>query len=123
MQGIGRHFPLVILGVLAAHFSLAGFPLLVGFPILLSLMDQLVQISVSLALFTLLGSFGLLIGGLRSLTVFVIGPEELPEQEKRISPIAQTYLLLGVIAIFLGGLFPDWFSAIIFEVLEVGLGQ
>lgn len=123
VQGFGRQFPLLVLGVLTAQFSLAGFPLLAGFPVLLLLLDQIAQASAALALFTLLGSFGLLASGLRSLAVFVMGPEELPDKENPMNRISQIYLLFGLIAIVFVGLFPHWFSAIFANIVEVGSGQ
>jgi NADH:ubiquinone oxidoreductase subunit 2 (subunit N) len=106
VQGIGRQFPLIALGVLTAHFSIAGFPLLASFPALFALLEQLAQDSLSLALWALFGSAGLLIGGLRTMVVFVTGPEDLP-WSGAIDRTTKVLLILGTIAIVIVGLFPQ----------------
>jgi formate hydrogenlyase subunit 3/multisubunit Na+/H+ antiporter MnhD subunit len=118
VQGLGRRIPLVVLGVLVSHFSLAGFPLLASFPYLLALWSQLAQTSSIIALLVLLSSVGLLTGGLRSLAVFVMGSEELPLGEDRIDLISQLLLLLGIMAIVMVGLFPQLFSGLIRDFIE-----
>lgn len=117
VQGLGRQIPLVALGVLIGHFSLAGFPLLASFPLMLALWGQLVNTSWIVALLVLLGSIGLLVGALRSLAVFVMGPEQMHPQKYNINRVTQTLLLLGSIAIIMAGLFPQiylgWMTGII----------
>jgi len=108
VQGLGRQFPLLVLGVLVANFSLAGFPLLASFPFLLALWYQLAQTSTVIALLALLSSVGLLIGALRSLAVFVMGPEELDPKIQKNTRASEILLLLGVLAIVITGLFPNW---------------
>ena len=123
VQGMGRQLPLPVLGVVVAQFSLAGFPILAGFPVLLLLLNQLVQTSAVFAVITLLGSFGLLVGGLRSLAVLVMGPEKFDEEPISINPIAQIYLFMGISLLFLIGVFPNWFSTISMNLVAIGLGQ
>ncbi len=119
VQGIGRRFPLLVIGVLAAHFSMAGFPLLAGFPSLFLLWETLAQTSAIISLLALLGSFGLVVGGLRSLAAFVMGQKELPSIDFSYSRISQVYLFLGVFAIILVGLFPQWFSPFFVDFLSI----
>jgi len=109
VQGLGRLYPLIALSVLATHFSMVGFPMLAGFPVLLALWEKLVQSSALLALLTLLGSAGLMASGLRSLAVFVMGPEELVQPDGKDSRAAQIFLIIGIITIVLAGVFPHWF--------------
>lgn len=123
VQGLARQSVILPLGVLVAHFSIAGFPLLAGFPVLLSLLDQLVQSSTTIAFFTLLGAFGLMVGGLRTLAVFVMGPVDLPAQENTITLVSKVYLVLGITFLFLAGIFPHWFYTILAEIAEIGVGQ
>lgn len=110
VQGFGRIFPLVAFGVMVGNFSLAGFPLLAGFTIHLSLLGSLAQESIGVALGALLGSIGLLIGGLRTLAVLVMGPEELPHVEK-VNAMAQALIVIGSVVLILMGIFPQWFAA------------
>jgi NADH-quinone oxidoreductase subunit N len=108
IQGIARQFPVAGAGILLAQFSLAGLPLLAGFPILLALWQKLSLESVSSAVWPFLGSVGLVAGGLRSLAVLVMGPEDLPWSGK-LSLISQILLVIGTLGLLILGLFPQWF--------------
>jgi NADH-quinone oxidoreductase subunit N len=105
VQGIGRKLPLAAAAVILAHFSMAGYPLLAGFPPRLALFAELGQISPLSIFWVLAGSFGLLAGGLRSLAVLVMGEKNDPW---RINENRALILLLGlgVAALFLAGLYP-----------------
>jgi formate hydrogenlyase subunit 3/multisubunit Na+/H+ antiporter MnhD subunit len=105
VQGMLRQFPVASIAVLFAHFSLAGLPLLAGFPVLISLWQQLVLISTPLAIWSFLGSVGLMVGGFRSLAVLVMGPEQLELVEKE-DYLQRFYLFIGIVCIFLFGIFP-----------------
>jgi hypothetical membrane protein len=72
-----------------------------------------------MALLILLGSAGLTIGGLRSLAVFVMGPDELQAPDGEYSRVAQAYLIIGMIAIILVGIFPQWFYGVFFNIARV----
>jgi formate hydrogenlyase subunit 3/multisubunit Na+/H+ antiporter MnhD subunit len=119
VQGLGRLYPLIVLGVLAANFSVIGFPLLASFPVLSALLGRLVQESAILALLTLLGSGGLLVGGLRSFAVFVMGPDDLQYPDMRFDRLAQVFLIVGMIAIMLVGIFPHWFFSIFSNITKI----
>jgi NADH:ubiquinone oxidoreductase subunit 2 (subunit N) len=106
VQGIGRHNSVVVLGVLIPHFSLAGFPLLAGFPVLLTLWTQLAQRSSTITILVFLSSISLLIGGVRSLAVFVMGSDEMASQEKLTGRASQLLIILGISTILLAGIFP-----------------
>lgn len=110
VQGMGRRFPILGAGIVFSHFSLAGLPLLAGFPVYLTLWAQLSAQESFSAFWAVLGSVGLMVGGLRSLAVLVMGPEEfsrLPEDQSHV--FAQVLIVLGVGMLFLVGLFPQWF--------------
>lgn len=107
VQGMARKFPISSAAVLLSHFSLAGMPLLAGFPLVLTLWTRLVTYSVPLAVWCFLGSIGLIAAGFRSLAVLVMGPETLPwGGTENISQ--RFYLLVGIFALFVVGLFPQW---------------
>jgi NADH-quinone oxidoreductase subunit N len=108
LQGIGRRMPVVAAAMVLAQFSVAGFPLLAGFPIKLVLWDQVATVSAWQALFSLLGSIGLFASGLRTLAVFVTGPDDHPW---KITESWQFLLLLGagIAALVLAGIFPQLF--------------
>ena len=110
VQGMARQFPIVGAGAIFAHFSLAGLPLLAGFPVYLTLWAQLSAQESFTAFWAVLGSVGLMVGGLRSLAVLVMGPEDLPRPEdERPNVFAQILIILGIGMLFVAGLFPQWF--------------
>jgi formate hydrogenlyase subunit 3/multisubunit Na+/H+ antiporter MnhD subunit len=83
-------------------------PLLAGFPPRLAIIQALAGQNLTLALVAVAGNLGLLIGGLRTLSVGVANPETAQSgiQEGWGESV---YLVLGSIALFLVGLFPQWF--------------
>jgi NADH:ubiquinone oxidoreductase subunit 2 (subunit N) len=106
VQGIGFHYPILATCLIIANISFAGFPLLASFPVIFSLLEQLAQDSMSLALWALLGSVGLLIGGFKTMAVFLRGSDDLPEIVE-IDRMSNVLLLMGLIAIVIIGLFPQ----------------
>ncbi len=120
IQGMARQFPVVATGLLLAQFSFAGIPLLAGFPIYYILWEQLLTVGWWPVVVSLLGSIGLIVAALRSLAVLVMGPEELPwRADEKENWMAQGLLLIGIAALFLGGLIPQWLSL---PFLRTGIG-
>lgn len=113
IQGAGRRSPLAVLALILAYFSLAGFPLLAGFPFLYALMRQIeIMTTPLMAGAGLLGILGLIIGGLRALAVLVMGPEEegwMFQEGTR----EKLLLILGSVGLLLLGIFPQWLSPLI----------
>ncbi len=108
VSGIARRMPVASLGLLLGCFSVAGMPLLAGFPVHLSLWKGLAATAPTITLFTLLGSFGLFTNGLRMLAVISMGVEETnwSIQESRANIF---FIALGMFLLLLAGLFPRWF--------------
>jgi NADH-quinone oxidoreductase subunit N len=121
-QGLGRQLPIASVGLIMGHFSLVGVPILAGFPVYLILWEQLATIGVWLSLGTLIGSVGLLVGGLRSFTVLMMGPEELaPVGDENWQGLGVRLLLLfGVGVMLIMGLIPQWFLPLLTS-LSLGL--
>jgi formate hydrogenlyase subunit 3/multisubunit Na+/H+ antiporter MnhD subunit len=71
--GLGLKYPFLTCSLILAHLSLAGLPLLAGFPVRLALWEALALQDKVIALGTLLGTLGLIISALRSLAVLVVG--------------------------------------------------
>jgi len=117
VQGLARRLPLAAAGLILAQFSIAGLPLLAGFPLRLRIWEQLAQISPSIAFWSLIGAFGFLLGGLRTLAVLVMGPEEAWGWSE--SWLQRAYLGLGILALLLVGLFPQWFLPIVANLPQV----
>jgi multicomponent Na+:H+ antiporter subunit D len=110
VKGLGRKLPLATASLALAHLSIAGLPLLAGFPVFFSLLHMLSASNPTIALLTLLGMVGLMAGGLRSIAVLLMGTDTDPRawqmQERRSEFF---FLAVGGIAILVLGLFPQLF--------------
>lgn len=115
VQGVARKLPIAAGSLLLAHFSLAGFPTLAGFPVRLALWDGLAQRFPMVSLAALLGCAGLLIGGVRTLSVFVKG---LGEGGWGVSETWGQRLVLGIcgIALVIVGLLPQLFLPVFMQM-------
>lgn len=105
-RGVLRVMPLAGAGIVVATLSTAAFPLLAGFPARLALWEGLSRISIGAALWMLVGIIGLLTSAFRSLAVISLA-EEYTAWEPRESPAQMLMLGLGVLGLFLLGLFPQ----------------
>ncbi len=118
VQGLARQMPIVSISLVIGCLSIAGMPLLAGFPVHLLLWEKLANQSLVTALFTLLGTVGLFISAIRMLAVLTMGKQE---TEWKISESSGTiiFLSVGLILIFLVGLFPHWFNPQLFDLSQV----
>lgn len=118
MQGAARQYPIAAFCLLLAQFSLAGLPLLAGFPIRLALWDRLAQVSFLMTMVVLLGYGGLMIGGIRTMAVLVTGPEGV--DWKMHEHLGERLLLIvGGVVIILIGLFPQAITPILVQMADV----
>lgn len=105
-QGMLRITPLAGAGMVIAALSTSAFPLLAGFPARLALWESLARVSISGALWMGIGIIGLLISVFRSLAVISMA-EEYTTWELRESPTQVFMIGVGVIGLFILGLFPQ----------------
>jgi formate hydrogenlyase subunit 3/multisubunit Na+/H+ antiporter MnhD subunit len=111
VQGLAHTYPITAAGVVLAHFSVAGFPLLAGFPIRLALWEGLASQSLGTAFWFLAGILGLLTGAIRTMAVLVMAPEG-TGWELREGWGSGIMIGLGVIGLFILGIFPQIFRPI-----------
>lgn len=105
-RGVLRITPLAGAGMVVATLSAGAFPLLAGFPARLALWESLSRVSLSAALWMTIGLIGLLTSAFRSLAVISMA-DEYTNWQHRENPTQMTMLGLGMIGLFLLGLFPQ----------------
>jgi formate hydrogenlyase subunit 3/multisubunit Na+/H+ antiporter MnhD subunit len=117
VKGLARQAPIASIGLLLAQFSLAGFPILSGFPVRMAIWQDVAQHSALSGGLVLLGYAGLIMGGLRTMAVLVMGdgegPWEISETRSEI-----IFLVAGSIAIIAIGMFPQWFTPALAQMSE-----
>ena len=116
IRGQFRRYPLISSGLVLAYFSLAGLPLLGGFPDRLVLMANLAQVSLPVMLWVLLGNAGFLLSGLRLLATLVSGTQE-KWQVNEAWPQA-ALIVIGAVGLFFIGVFPKFFLSGLLSILQ-----
>jgi len=106
VKGLARAYPVAVAALVLANLSAIGFPLLAGFPPRLALWEELARQSLGTVFWILIGALGLLTGAVRTLAVFVMAPENTPWKLNE-SWIQTMMLAIGIIALFIIGLFPQ----------------
>jgi len=105
-RGLLRITPFAGIGMVIATLSTSGFPLLAGFPARLALWEGLSRVSLGASVWLGIGILGLLTSAFRSLAVISMA-EEYATWERRESLTQMTMLALGLIGLFVLGLFPQ----------------
>ena len=105
-RGVLRITPLAGAGIIVATLSTGSLPLLAGFPSRLALWEGLSRVSIGAALWMAVGIAGLLTSAFRSLAVISMA-EEYTSWQPRESLTQMTMLGLGMIGLFILGLFPQ----------------
>jgi len=106
VRGLARSYPLAVAALVLANLSMTGFPLLAGFPARLAIWQELAGQSLVTSFWVFLGMFGLLVAGIRTLAVFVMADED-KKWNANESWMQRTMLGLGVIGLFILGIFPQ----------------
>ena len=105
-RGILRILPFAGTGLIVATLSTSAFPLLAGFPACLALWENLARASGITAFWMGLGIIGLLTSAFRSLAVISMADES-TSWEPRESLSQRLMLGLGVLGLFIMGVFPQ----------------
>jgi formate hydrogenlyase subunit 3/multisubunit Na+/H+ antiporter MnhD subunit len=114
VQGFARKYPLAVTGVILAHLSMTGLPLLAGFPARLALTQELSRESLFITFWVFMGLLGLSLSAFRTMAVFVMAEENTAWAVNE-SWLQAGMLGLGMIGLFILGLFP--------QVMQVFLGN
>jgi NADH-quinone oxidoreductase subunit N len=114
VQGVIRNMPLASASVVVSLFTLAGFPLLAGFPVHLALWETVGKQFHWAALWSIMGSAGLMTAGLRSLAVFLTTSNEKSltrESSWKVTESRLEIILLGagIAALLVAGLFSQFY--------------
>ncbi|HLE15574.1 MAG TPA: proton-conducting transporter membrane subunit [Anaerolineales bacterium] len=115
IQGLGMRFPITAGSLVLANLTLAGLPLLAGFPLRWSLLDGLASSDPGAAGWALVGSLGLLIAGLRTLMV-LLASDQVPAWFLSESLWQRSFLLMGAAALLILGLFPQWLLPLLVDL-------
>ncbi len=106
VRGAARVLPIATMGVIFAHLSTAGFPLLAGFPVRLALLESLARESIGLTLWLALGLLGLTVGAVRTLGVTTLSDAE-TGWSSRETRTQLVLIALGMLALIALGFFPQ----------------
>ncbi len=116
LQGVFQRFPVTTIGLVLALFSIAGVPLLAGFPVRLEMLEQLAARQPLFIGWVLVGNLGFIIGVLRVL-IHVVQLTDAPV-EKMESRLERVVLSAGMIFLFLFGIMPGGFYQGVIFVLR-----
>jgi NADH-quinone oxidoreductase subunit N len=107
VKGLGRVWPFAASGAILANLALAGLPLLAGFPAHQAIWEGLAHDSLSLALWVLVGSLGLIASAVRVMASLTSAPAR-TNWGTRETQSQRLLVLIGLVGLFLLGLFPQW---------------
>jgi NADH:ubiquinone oxidoreductase subunit 2 (subunit N) len=107
VKGLGRTWPFATSGLVLANLTVAGMPLLAGFPPLLAIFEGLASISLSIVIWVVIGNLGLFFSAFRVIFILVTAPEGAP-WESRETNAQRILLAIGFLSLLLLGLFPQW---------------
>jgi formate hydrogenlyase subunit 3/multisubunit Na+/H+ antiporter MnhD subunit len=106
VQGVARVMPFATAGVVLANLSVAGFPLLAGFPIRIALLESLARQSLGLTIWFSIGLLGLMTGAIRALGVAVLSGAATNWQSRE-TRTQFALVALGILALIVLGFFPQ----------------
>lgn len=107
IKGLGHIWPYTTSALVLANLSLAGMPLLAGFPAHQAIWEGLACSSLPVAFWALIGSLGLFASAVRVLAALSAAPEGSPWGTRE-TRTQRLILAVGVLGLFILGLFPEW---------------
>jgi NADH:ubiquinone oxidoreductase subunit 2 (subunit N) len=107
VQGIVHNWPFVTSGLVLANLSLAGLPLLAGFPARQVVWNALAQRSLPSTIWVIVGSMGLFISAIRVLSTLTKSPKVMDFTTKE-TPAQIFFVVVGILVLLILGLFPQW---------------
>jgi NADH-quinone oxidoreductase subunit N len=116
VQGLARKMPFAAFAIVLSGFSIAGVPLLGGFPPRQILLENLAQQSFTLVILAVIGNFGLLVGCLRLLGTIISEKKEPWKVEEDLPKILM--LSIGGALLLIIGIFPGWILPSFFNLLK-----
>jgi NADH:ubiquinone oxidoreductase subunit 2 (subunit N) len=124
VKGFGRSWPLAASGLVLANLSIAGIPLLPGFPIHQAVWGEISTQSLPMTVWIFVGSLGLFIGAIRTLIILSVAQEGVPWTTRE-NLIQRIFMGIGWLAFACLGLFPQWALALWTKLpaLSTHLGQ
>ena len=112
LQGEIQRYPIIITGLILAHFSAAALPLLAGFPPIIAIWEGVARQMLIAALWVGLGVASLLTGAIRTLAVVVMSTKDCP-WELQGSLLQNILIGVGIFFIFVLGIFPQFMEPIL----------
>lgn len=107
IKGLVRIWPFATSGLVLANLTLAGMPLLAGFPPHQGIWEGLASTSLPVVIWVLIGGLGLFFSAVRVLLAFAAAPEG-AHWESRETSAQRILLTVSFLALLLLGLFPQW---------------
>ena len=106
LQGEMQRYPIIVTGLVLAHSSAMGLPLLAGFPPIFAVWDGVARQEFIAAFWVGVGIASLFTGVIRTLAVVVMSPEDHPWELK--GSLLQNILIgMGIFFILILGVFPQ----------------
>jgi NADH-quinone oxidoreductase subunit N len=120
IRGLGRDYLLATAGLFLGLLTIVGFPLTAGFPLRLTLWQALGLQFPLAAYAAIIGSFGILSGGLRAIAVLVVGSGR--EPWNFLETVGQRILFsISIALIVFIGLVPQGIYPVLFRMANIFL--
>lgn len=115
IQGIGKDYPFTSASIILALFSLAGMPLLAGFPLKLGIIEGLTEMVPQISVWVIIGSLGLIVAGIRILIAITAGGRD-SENDSPEPRLLKVFLAIGWLLLVILGSLPNIYIQIILNL-------